>query len=285
MTSAERFDTSVLRLPLGPVRLAEHDTRDTAGYAGDKEDAETSLAEIGVELADLQERLWALRTAGDERRVLLVLQGMDTSGKGGVIRKALGLVDPQGLQITAFKAPTEEERQQDFLWRIRKALPAPGYIGVFDRSHYEDVLAQRVRGLADPAEIERRYDAIVDFERELVHEGVTVVKCFLHMSAEEQGARLLKRLDNPEKHWKYAPSDVDDRALWSAYQEAYEVAFERTNHPAAPWHLIPADRKWLRNLAVAALLRDTLALMGLEWPRADFDVEAERQRLEAVEVR
>lgn len=284
MTPPEPFDTSVLRLPEGPVRLSEHDTAATAGYSGEKADAEASLAAIGVELADLQERLWARRTVGDERRVLLVLQGMDTSGKGGVIRKALGLVDPQGLQITAFKAPTEEELQHDFLWRIRKALPVPGHIGVFDRSHYEDVLAARVRGLVDPEELERRYDAIVEFERELVHQGVTVVKCFLHMSAEEQGERLLKRLDNPDKHWKYAPSDVDDRSLWSSYQEAYEVALERTNHHAAPWHLVPADRKWLRNLAVAALLRDTLALMGLEWPRADFDVEAERRRLAEVEI-
>lgn len=210
---------------------------------------------------------------------------MDTSGKGGVIRKALRAIDPQALEITAFKAPTDEELEQDFLWRIRRAVPAPGHVGVWDRSHYEDVLAQRVRGLAEPDEIERRYGAIVDFEQELVDDHVTVVKCFLHVSPEKQAERLLKRLDNPDKHWKFQPGDVDDRRLWGAYQEAYEVALERTHTPAAPWHVIPADRKWLRNLAVAALLRDTLAAMDLTWPAAQFDVDAERRRLQEVQVR
>jgi PPK2 family polyphosphate:nucleotide phosphotransferase len=231
------------------------------------------------ELADLQERLWAEGTVGSERRVLVVLQGMDTSGKGGVLRHTIGLVDPQGVRITSFKAPTDEERAHDFLWRIEQGLPGAGYIGVFDRSHYEDVLIARVRGFADPAEIERRYGAINAFEARLVDEGYSVVKCMLHISADEQRARLEERLANPEKHWKYNPGDVDERALWPAYREAYEIALERTNTDVAPWHVVPADKKWFRNLAVGHLLLQTLRGLDLQWPAADFDVEAEKFRL------
>lgn len=282
--SVPPLDTSALLLPDGPVRLAEHDTGSRLGFEGDKEAAQQALVEVGEELADLQERLWSRRTVGDRRRVLLVLQGMDTSGKGGVIRKALGLVDPQGLQITAFKAPTAEELQHDFLWRVHRAVPTPGHIGVFDRSHYEDVLIQRVRGMAPPEEIERRYREIVDFERELAADGVVLLKCFLHLGPDEQHARLAERLANPEKHWKFNPGDIDDRSLWHTYQAAYEVALERTHRPEAPWHVVPADRKWVRNLAVACLLRDTLAAMDLQWPEATFDVESERRRLAEVEL-
>ncbi|QCX27756.1 PPK2 family polyphosphate kinase [Nocardioides jishulii] len=278
------FDTTALALPPGPVDLTALPTDGTPGFTGDKAAGEAALASIGQELADLQERLWAGREHDASRRVLLILQGMDTSGKGGVIRKSLGLVDPQGLKIKAFKAPTPEELEHDFLWRIRQALPDAGYIGVFDRSHYEDVLIHRVRGYSSPEEIERRYDQIVDFEQELVADGVTVVKCMLHVGADEQKKRLLKRLDNPEKHWKFNPGDVDERALWPQYQRAYEIALERTHHPDAGWFVIPADHKWYRNLAVAALLHDTLARMDLRWPVADFDVAAERARLEALVI-
>ena len=213
------------------------------------------------------------------RSVLLVLQGMDTSGKGGVLRHTVGLVDPQGVKITSFKAPSDEERDHDFLWRIRKALPAPGYLGVFDRSHYEDVLIQRVRSFAPPEEIERRYDAINDFERTLTEQGTTVLKCMLHISAEEQKERLEARLADPTKFWKYNPGDLDERALWPAYREAYEIALERTNTEHAPWHVVPSDRKWFRNLAVGQLLHETLSGLDLQWPAPDFDVESERQRL------
>src|SRR5690606_5078299 len=178
MKEVAPFASPTLRLRPGDVDLSTYDTRATAGFNGDKEAGKQALKDLGDELADLQERLWARRTVHDPRRVLLVLQGMDTSGKGGVIRKALRAIDPQALEITAFKAPTDEELEQDFLWRIRRAVPAPGHVGVWDRSHYEDVLAQRVRGLAEPDEIERRYGAIVDFEQELVDDHVTVVKCF-----------------------------------------------------------------------------------------------------------
>jgi PPK2 family polyphosphate:nucleotide phosphotransferase len=268
-----------IRLPQGPVDLGSIATDAAPGFAGDKAAGKAELAAMGGPLAELQERLWAERTIGSERRILLLLQGMDTSGKGGVLRHTIGLVDPQGVHITAFKAPTPEELEHDFLWRIRRALPPAGFIGVFDRSHYEDVLIARVRGLAEAEEIERRYDAINDFEREIVEGGTTVLKCMLHVGPEEQKARLLARLDNPEKHWKYHPGDVDERARWHDYQEAYEIALERTNTDAAPWHVVPADKKWFRNLAVAHLLLDTLEDMDLHWPEADFDVEAERKRL------
>lgn len=272
--------SDVLRLPAGPVDLTALDPTAAPGFPDDKDDGKEALADLGDELAELQEQLFAERGAEHPRSLLLVLQGMDTSGKGGVLKHTVGLVDPQGVRITAFKAPTDEEKKHDFLWRIKKALPGPGKIGAFDRSHYEDVLIARVHELAEPDEIERRYGAINDFEAGLVEGGTKIVKCFLHISAETQKERLLARLDNPEKHWKYNPGDVDERARWADYREAYQIALERTNTEVAPWHVIPSDRKWLRNLAIGALLRDTLRGMGLRWPAADFDVEEERRRLE-----
>jgi len=268
-----------LRLPGGPVDLTTIATDAAPGFEGSKSDGRDALADMQVELADLQERLWAERTAGSQRRILLVLQGMDTSGKGGVLRHTIGLVDPQGIRITSFKAPTEEELAHDFLWRIEKGLPDAGYIGVFDRSHYEDVLVGRVRSFADAAEIERRYGAINDFEARLTDQGVSVIKCMLHISAAEQKNRLAERLANPDKHWKYDTGDLDDRAMWPAYREAYEIALERTSTDAAPWYVVPSDKKWYRNLAVAHLLLDTLRGLDLHWPAARFDVEAEKRRL------
>jgi len=268
-----------VRLPGGSVDLTAIATDAAPGFDGKKADGKTALADLAVELADLQERLWAERTAGSKRRILLVLQGMDTSGKGGVLRHAVGLIDPQGVRITSFKAPTEEEKQHDFLWRIEKGLPQAGYVGVFDRSHYEDVLIAKVREFADPDEIERRYGAIKDFEAKLVAEGTTVIKCMLHVSADEQRARLQERLDNPEKHYKFNPGDLDERTMWPDYRAAYEIALERTNTDVAPWHVIPADKKWFRNLAVAQLLLEALRGLDLQWPTADFDVEEQKRRL------
>jgi PPK2 family polyphosphate:nucleotide phosphotransferase len=274
---------SHLRLPPGPVDLASIPTDATPGFTGKKSDGKAALAALGDELADLQERLWAEGRSGGGRRILLVLQGMDTSGKGGTLRHTVGLVDPQGVRITSFKAPTDDELSHDFLWRIRNALPDAGYIGVFDRSHYEDVLIARVRELAPPDEIERRYQAINHFESELVGAGTTLVKCMLHISADEQKERLLARLDDPSKHWKFNPGDVDERARWPAYRAAYETALERTNTGIAPWHVVPADRKWFRDLAIGRLLLEALRGMGLEWPQADFDVAEQRRRLEQEE--
>lgn len=273
------MDPSALRVPPGRPDLAAIETDAAPGFDGTKSEGKAALAALGSELAELQERLFAEGRAGRPRSVLLVLQGMDTSGKGGTLRHTVGLVDPQGVRITSFKAPTDEEREHDFLWRIRRALPDPGYIGVFDRSHYEDVLIARVRGLAPPDEIDRRYDAINELEQKLVDGGTAVLKCMLHISAEEQRERLLARLDDPTKHWKYNPGDVDERALWPAYREAYEIAIERTNSEQAPWHVIPADKKWFRNLAVGHLLLDALRRLDPQWPPADFDVAVERARL------
>ncbi len=267
------------RLPVGPVDLTSIEADDAPGFDGGKKKGKAALFALGDALSDLQERLFAEGRSGSARRVLLVLQGMDTSGKGGVLRHTVGLVDPQGVRITSFKAPTEEERSHDFLWRIRRALPEQGYLGVFDRSHYEDVLIARVRELAEPEEIERRYTAINEFERELVDAGTTVLKCMLHISPETQKERLLARLDDPTKYWKYNPGDVDERALWPQYRLAYETALERTNTPHAPWFVIPSDKKWYRNLAVGRLLHDTLQGLDPQWPEADFDVDVERKRL------
>ena len=267
------------RLPVGPVDLSTVPTDDTLGFDGKKADGEQALAALGPELAELQERLFAERTTGSTRRVLLVLQGMDTSGKGGVLRHTVGLIDPQGVKITSFKAPTEEERAHDFLWRIEQAVPAAGYVGVFDRSHYEDVLIARVHELAGPDEIERRYGAINDFEARLAEGGTHLVKCMLHISAAEQKERLLARLDDPTKHYKFNPGDLDERARWPAYREAYQIALERTNTEVAPWYVVPSDRKWLRNLAIGTLLLAALRGLNPQWPVADFDVDVERGRL------
>jgi PPK2 family polyphosphate:nucleotide phosphotransferase len=213
--------------------------------------------------------------------VLLVLQGMDTSGKGGTIRHVLGMVNPQGVHVASFKKPTEEERAHDFLWRIRRQVPVPGRIGVFDRSHYEDVLVARVDDLV-PEEVWRaRYGAIAEFERELSGQGVTILKCMLHISPQEQAERLLARLDDPQKRWKYNPGDLDAREKWPAYQEAYAAALEHCDSDVAPWYVVPADRKWYRNWAVAALLAETLDDLAPQFPPPDYEVDAERARLKA----
>ena len=198
--------TDELRLPATDLVLDDLDPASTPGFDGGKRDAEKSLRSLGKDLADLQERMFAQAYTGGSRRVLVVLQGMDTSGKGGVVDHALGLLQPSGLRVSSFKKPTEEELSHDFLWRVEKALPEPGFVGVFDRSHYEDVLVARVHELADEAEIERRYGAINDFEKRLVESGTVVIKCFLHVSREEQGKRLRARLDEPDKQWKFHPS-------------------------------------------------------------------------------
>ena len=183
---------------------------------------------------------------------------MDTAGKGGILKHVIGAVDPQGVQLAAFKKPTDEELEHDFLWRVRKEVPEEGKIGVFDRSHYEDVLIARVRELAPPEEIERRYAAINEFEAELVGEGTNIIKVMLHISPDEQKKRLLDRLERPEKQWKYNPGDVDERMLGPKYKDAYQIAFDRTSTPIAPWYVVPADRKWYARLAVQHLLIEAL---------------------------
>jgi PPK2 family polyphosphate:nucleotide phosphotransferase len=270
---------NLLGLKPGPVDLGTFDPDGTPGFDGGKSEGKKATKALGDELLDLQAKLAADGYTGGSRRLLLVLQGTDTSGKGGVLKHAVSLFDPGAVRITSFGAPTEDELRHDFLWRVEAEVPEPGQLGIFDRSHYEDVLIARVRRLADDEEIERRYGAINDFEKRLVDDGTTVVKCMLHISADEQRDRLLARLDNRRKVWKFKPEDLDDRALWAEYQRAYEIALERCNTDAAPWHVVPSDHKWYRTLAVASLLRDALRAMDLEWPTPGFDVEEQRRRL------
>jgi PPK2 family polyphosphate:nucleotide phosphotransferase len=263
-------------------RLADVDTSSTPGFSGDKQYGVQALESGAEQLSELQEKLFAdSRAAGGKHRILLVLQAMDTAGKGGIVRHVVGAVDPQGIQHHAFKAPTEEELAHDFLWRVRRELPGAGMIGVFDRSHYEDVLIARVRSLVSPDTIEERYGEIVAFEEELAASGTTILKVMLHISFDEQKARLADRLDRPDKFWKYNTGDIDERNLWSDYQSAYEVALQKTSTDAAPWFVVPADRKWYARAAVQRLLVGALRGLDLAWPPADFDVAVEKTRLAA----
>ena len=282
---AETPLSELLRAPQGVVDVTAIETDADPGYQGDgKDDADEEREDLEPELDDLQERLYAQGRVNPESapRLLLILQGLDTSGKGGVIRHAVGMVDPQGIRLRAFKAPTEEERKHHFLWRIEQALPGVGLIGVFDRSHYEDVLIGRVENLAPREEIERRYDEINAFEAGLVAQGYVLIKCLLHISADEQKGRLEERLDNPDKHWKYNPGDLGTRMKWDDYMEAFSVMLERCNPDAAPWYVIPSDKKWYRDWAVTELMREKLAALDLTWPTAEFDVEEEKRRLAAT---
>ncbi len=276
--------TELLRLPAGTVHLGELDSAATTGFDGGKAAAPAITAALEPELSDLQERLFAAgrSAAVDAPKVLVVLQGMDTSGKGGVIRHAIGMVDPQGVKIKAFKAPDEEERAHPYLWRIERELPEPGMIGIFDRSQYEDVLTVRVNSLVKESVWSKRYEEINAWEDQLVTSGTTIIKCFLHISSAEQKARLAARLNDATKYWKYNPGDVDERSKWLAYVEAYEAVLERCSTQHAPWFVIPSDRKWYRNWAVAQLLVEHLRALNLTWPPADFDIDAEKVRLAAT---
>ncbi|WP_144792616.1 polyphosphate kinase 2 family protein [Microbacterium paludicola] len=273
--------TELLRVGDG-FRLSDVDPGSRPGYEGGKKDGAKDLA-TGIEaLGELQERLFAASQVGEAHdTVLLVLQAMDSAGKGGIVRHVVGGVDPQGVSLASFKAPTDEERRHDFLWRIEKQLPEHGRIGVFDRSHYEDVLIGKVRSLAPDAEIERRYDAINEFEERVAASGTRIVKVMLHISQEEQKSRLMERLERPDKQWKYNPGDVDERMLWPQYMDAYQAVFDRTSRPSAPWHVVPADSKWYARLAVQELLLAALEDIDPQWPAADYDVEAEKARLAA----
>ncbi|UOQ56738.1 polyphosphate kinase 2 family protein [Leucobacter allii] len=262
--------------------LGDVDPAATPGTSGGKKGGIAELARAAQELRGLQEKLFAQSRLGAPDRLLVVLQAMDAAGKGGIVNHVFSLVEPYGLRLTAFKAPTAEERAHDFLWRVERRLPGPGVIGVFDRSHYEDVLIQRVRGLAPPEEIERRYGAIVDFERRFVEDGGRIVKIMLHISPEEQAERLLSRLDDPEKHWKYNAGDVEERVHWAAYMEAFGAAIARSDAPSAPWFVVPANAKWYARAAVQRIVIGELQRIDPRWPDPGFDVAAERARVEAT---
>jgi PPK2 family polyphosphate:nucleotide phosphotransferase len=262
-------------------RLADFDPTGKPGWHGTSKHAAAHLARRGALVSELQERLFAEGRTGGTRSVLLVLQGMDTAGKGGVVRHVVGMVDPQGVQLRSFGVPTEEERSHPYLWRIENALPQPGRLGVFDRSHYEDVLVVRVHELVPPDVWGARYDEINDFEARVVASGTTIVKVALMVSQAEQKKRLRQRLERPDKYWKYNPGDLDERLLWPRYAEAYQAVFDRTSTDVAPWYAVPADRKWYARLAVTELLTHAFRGLDLGWPPADFDVAAEMARLDA----
>ena len=279
MDSVVGFDehpSETLRVGKG-FSLAALDPDSTPGYTGTKEDGRALLAGMDDELAELQEKHFAESRFGGTKRVLLILQAMDTAGKGGIVNHVMAAMDPQGVQFKAFKAPTDEEKSYDFLWRIEKEVPAAGMVGVFDRSHYEDVLIHRVHGWASPEEIKRRYIAINEFEERLADAGTKVVKVMLHISSDEQKERLLARLDNPAKHWKYSSGDRDERAFWDDYMAAFQAAIDATNTASAPWHVIPGNKKWYARIAVQQLLLSALGGLNLEWPKAEFDVATERE--------
>jgi PPK2 family polyphosphate:nucleotide phosphotransferase len=270
-------------LRVGPgFSLDDVDPRSTPGFGRRKARGQRTLEGMAPLLADRQERLYAESKEGGTRSLLLVVQGMDTSGKGGIMRHVVGQLDPQGVRYTAFKAPTPEEKRHDFLWRIRKGLPEPGHVGVFDRSHYEDVLIVRVHDLVPKAVWADRYALINEFEREVVGSGTTIVKVMLHVSYDEQGRRLMERLEREDKQWKWNSADVEERERWPDYQKAYQAALTKCSTDVAPWFVVPADRKWYARLAVSSLLLEHLEAMSLQWPKVDFDVEAEKARLAAT---
>lgn len=251
--------------PGAVLKLADVDPADTRAAPGDKATTQAASAKLAGRLAELQEMLWA----GGRHRVLLVLQGIDTSGKGGTVEHVLGAVNPAGLRVTSFKAPSQSELARDYLWRIHANVPESGLIGVFDRSHYEDVLVVRVLKLVPDEHWQRRFDHINAFEKLLVDEGTTVVKVFLHISKDEQRERLQARIDEPAKHWKFKTADLETRARWDDFQGAFEDAISATSTVNAPWHVVPADKKWYRDWAVATILVGALEGLNLKWPDAE----------------
>jgi PPK2 family polyphosphate:nucleotide phosphotransferase len=267
--------SAIARLKVEPGQdggLAQRATDDTASFR-DKASGEEALADDAVAIDALQDRLYA----EGKRALLVVLQGTDTAGKDGTIRAVFRETSPLGVITTPFKAPSAAELAHDFLWRIHHACPPRGTIGIFNRSHYEDVLAARVKKLAPPDEIERRYGAINEFEHMLVENGTTVVKFMLHLSKREQKKRLQARLDDTEKHCKFNPGDLADRKLWDDFQAAYAIMLTRCSTDWAPWYVIPSDHKWVRNALVARIVRTTLEAMDPRpadpgWKRSDFTI-------------
>jgi PPK2 family polyphosphate:nucleotide phosphotransferase len=247
--------------------LDDHRTDETFGWT--KETAKAELADELATVSELQTRLFAQ----GRHALLVVLQAMDAGGKDGTIRKVMTGINPAGVKIASFGVPSEEEQAHDYLWRIHRQLPARGTIGVFNRSHYEDVLVVRVHGLVPKATWRHRYRQIVEFERTLTEEGTTIVKLFLHVSKEEQRARLQDRIDSPDERWKFRKGDLDDRARWDEFMAAFGDALRKTSTDAAPWYVVPGDRKWARDLAVARILRHHLELLDPRYPEPEEGIE------------
>ncbi len=251
--------------PGSSVHLDRIDPRDTRG-TGDEAGREFVRTNVD-RLAEQTELLWA----GGQRSLLIVLQGMDTSGKDGTIRHVMSGIDPTVCRVESFKRPTDEELAHDFLWRVHARTPRRGQIVVFNRSHYEDVLVARVRELVPESVWRTRYERINEFERMLADSGTVIVKFFLHISKSEQKERLASRLRDPSKNWKFEPGDLEERKRWDDYQEAYEAAIERCSTEWAPWYIVPSDRKWFRNLVVSAVISETLEKLEMRWPAPKFD--------------
>ena len=249
--------------------LAAIDTRGTDTWDGDKAQGERAMKSLSRRVGDLQEQLYA----EGRHRLLVVLQATDTGGKDSTIKHVFEGVNPQGVKVASFKRPNEEELAHDYLWRIHHHVPRDGQIVIFNRSHYEDVLVVRVHGMVPEERWRRRYEHIRAFEQMLADEGTTIVKFFLHISRDEQRRRLQKRLDRPEKHWKFEKGDLDERARWDDYQAAFTEAIAETSTDQAPWFVIPADRKWYRNLVISQVLISTLEGLDLQWPEAEEGLE------------
>ena len=246
----------------GKTKLADIDPRSTCSFGGDKAATVAILAQLNAQLVELQEVLYA----ENKHKVLVVLQATDTGGKDGVIRKVFSGVNPQGIHVASFKAPTPEELEHDYLWRVHQRVPAKGEMVIFNRSHYEDVLITRVEGWIDDRTAKRRFRQINDFEAMLVEEGTVILKFFLHISKEEQKERLQDRLDDNAKNWKFNPGDLVARGKWDDYQRVYEEAINATSSPHAPWHVVPADRNWVRDLYVCSVIVSTLRDLNMRYP-------------------
>jgi PPK2 family polyphosphate:nucleotide phosphotransferase len=251
------------------VHLSDYDPDDTSLVPDGKEKGQRKLAKIGKRLSSLQELLYAEH----ERRVLVILQGMDTSGKDGVVRHVVGPMNPQGVRIVSFKKPSATELERDYLWRVHANVPADGELVVFNRSHYEDVLVVRVHDLVPKNVWQRRYQQINEFERMLTESGTTILKFFLHISRDEQKARLQARLDDPAKRWKFQHGDVEERKLWDDYVRAYEDVLSKTSTDWAPWYVVPANAKWYRNYVIADVLADALDSLDMKYPEPDLSNE------------
>ena len=251
------------------VKLDEWSTSSTGGYTGDKQTAPDVLAALNERLADLQQMLYA----ESAHKFLIVMQGMDTSGKDGTIKHVFRTINPVGVKVANFKRPNDVEMAHDYLWRVHEQTPRKGHMTIFNRSHYEDVLVVRVNELAPKRIWERRFEHIRNFEQMLVDEGTTIVKLFLHISKEEQRARLQERIDNPAKHWKFEHGDITERAHWDSYTEAYEQAIGETSTKHSPWYVVPADKKWYRNLVVSQLLIDKLDALEMRYPEPQIGIE------------
>jgi len=254
--------------PNKSVKLSDYDPKDTSAFDGDKDEAEAKLDELTNRLESLQELLFAEH----KHKLLVVLQGTDTSGKDGVIRHVFEGVNPQGVRVASFKVPTSEELDHDYLWRVHKQTPGRGEIVIFNRSHYEDVLVVRVHNLVPDQHWKRRYGHINDFERTLADEGTTILKFFLHIDQDEQKERLQARLDDPAKQWKFNVGDLKERLLWDEYRRAYEDVLSQTSTKAAPWYVVPSNRKWYRNLVIASVLVDTLEGLDMHYPEPKEDL-------------